>query len=105
MTQRNKFTLISSVLLALLVILSAIASAVSSTTQNTANKASTLLIAMIILASISSVFVVYFTKVQKRKHEKLLIQQYFQEYEILKDAVANSQLAISDKKKKSMKIF
>jgi DNA-binding ferritin-like protein (Dps family) len=98
MTQRNKIKLISSVLLALLVILSAIAFAISSTPQNAANNASTLLIAIIILASISSVFVFYFTKVQKRKYEKLLNQEYFQEYEILKDAVANSQLAISNKK-------
>jgi len=88
----------SSVLLALLVILSAIAFALSSTSQNAANNASTFLIAIIILVSISSVFVVYFTNVQKRKYEKLLNQEYFQEYEILKDAVANSQLAISNKK-------
>jgi len=98
MTQRNKIALISAVLLALLVILSAIAFAISSTPQNTANKASTLLIAIIILVSISSVFIVYFTKVRKRKYEKLLNQEYYQEYEILKDAVANSQLAISNKK-------
>jgi DNA-binding ferritin-like protein (Dps family) len=98
MTQRNKIKLMSSVLLALLVILSAIAYAISSTPQNAANNASTLLITIIILASISSVFVVYFTKVQKRKYEKLLNQEYFQEYEILKDAVVNSQLAISNKK-------
>jgi hypothetical protein len=98
MTQRTKIKLMSSVLLALLVILSAIAFAISSTPQNAANSASALLIAIIILASISSVFVVYFTKVQKRKYEKLLNQEYFQEYEILKDAVANSQLAISNKK-------
>jgi DNA-binding ferritin-like protein (Dps family) len=98
MTQRNKIKLMSSVLLALLVILSVTAYAISSTPQNAANNASTLLITIIILASISSVFVVYFTKVQKRKYEKLLNQEYFQEYEILKDAVVNSQLAISNKK-------
>lgn len=98
MTQRNKIKLIGSVLLALLVILSAIAFALNSAPQNAVNNASALLIAIIILASISSVFVIYFTKVQKRKYEKLLNQEYFQEYEILKDAVANSQLAISNKK-------
>ena len=98
MTQRDKITLISSVLLALLVILSAIAFAISSISQNTANKALTLLIALIILVSISSVFVVYFTKIQKRKYEKLLNQEYYQEYKILKDAVANSQLTNSNKK-------
>jgi DNA-binding ferritin-like protein (Dps family) len=98
MTHRNKIKLMSSVLLALLVILSAIAFALSSTSQNAANNASRLLIAIIILASISSVFVVYFTTVQKRKYEKLLNEDYFKEYEILKDAVANSQLAISSKK-------
>ena len=98
MTQRNKIKLISSVLLALLVILSAIAFGLSSSSQNAANNASSLLITIIILASISSVFFIYFTTVQKREFEKLLNQEYFQEYEILTDAVAKSQLAISNKK-------
>ena len=98
MTQRNKIMLLSSGLLALLVILSVIAFALSSTPQDAAKNETTLLIAVIILASVSSVLVVYFTKVQKRKYEKLLNEDYFKEYEILKDAVANSQLAISDKK-------
>jgi DNA-binding ferritin-like protein (Dps family) len=98
MTKRNKIILLSSVLLAVLVILSTGVFAISSADQYTASQESTLLTTMIILVSILSVFVVYFSKVQKRKYEKLLNQEYFQEYEIIKDAVANSQLSNSSKK-------
>jgi DNA-binding ferritin-like protein (Dps family) len=98
MTKRNKIILLSSVLLAVLVILSTGVFAISRADQYTASQESTLLTTMIILVSILSVFVVYFSKVQKRKYEKLLNQEYFQEYEIIKDAVANSQLSSSSKK-------
>jgi DNA-binding ferritin-like protein (Dps family) len=54
--------------------------------------------AVIILISVLSVFVVYFSKIQKRKYEKLLNQEYYEQYEIIKDAVANSQLSASTKK-------
>lgn len=47
---------------------------------------------------IISVFIVYFTKVRRRKYEKIMNGAYFKEYEIIKDAIMNSQL--SDKSKK-----
>ncbi len=97
MTRRNEILILSSILLALLVIASAILLVINSAAQNSTIKEPVLVTASVILVSVLSVVVVYFTKVKKRKYEKLLNQAYFQKYEIIKDAVGNSQLSNSRK--------
>ncbi|PKP34686.1 MAG: hypothetical protein CVT98_10645 [Bacteroidetes bacterium HGW-Bacteroidetes-15] len=68
------------------------------TAQSDGDKIPVVLFVTIIVISILSVFVVYFSKIQKKKFEKLLNQEYYEQYEIIKDAVANSQLSAAAKK-------
>lgn len=96
MTTRNKVLLVSSIILALLVI--AIVVVWEITGQSSGEKIPVVLFVTIIVISILSVFVVYFSKIQKKKYEKLLNQEYYEQYEIIKDAVANSQLSVVTKK-------
>lgn len=96
MTNRNKVLLVSSIILALLVIASVVVWQING--QSNGEKIPMVVFAVIILISVLSVFVVYFSKIQKRKYEKLLNQEYYEQYEIIKDAVANSQLSASTKK-------
>lgn len=96
MTTRNKVLLVSSIILALLVIASVLVWEI--TGQSSGEKIPVVLLATIILISVLSVFVVYFSKIQKKKYEKLLNQEYYEQYEIIKDAVANSQLSVVTKK-------
>lgn len=93
MTTRNKILLSSSIILALLVIASVVLWEMSSTNQTEGNSMPVGFVAGIILVSVLSVFVVYFTKIKKRKYEKLLNGSYFEQYEIIKDAVLHSQLS------------
>lgn len=96
MTTRNKVLLVSSIILALLVIVSVVVWKI--TGQSSGEKMPVVLFVTIIVISILSVFVVYFSKIQKKKYEKLLNQEYYEQYEIIKDAVANSQLSAAVKK-------
>jgi DNA-binding ferritin-like protein (Dps family) len=96
MTTRSKVLLGSSIILALLVIASVVVWEM--TGQSSGEKIPTVLFVGIILISISSLFVVYFSKIQKKKYEKLLNQEYYEQYEMIKDAVANSQLSAATKK-------
>jgi len=96
MTTRNKVLLVSSIILALLVIASIVVWKI--TGQSSGEKMPVVLFVTIIVISILSVFVVYFSKIQKKKYEKLLNQEYYEQYEIIKDAVANSQLSAAVKK-------
>ncbi|MBW6474153.1 MAG: hypothetical protein K0B14_13590 [Anaerolineaceae bacterium] len=96
MTTRNKFLLVSSIVLALLVIASVVFWEITGPTNG--DKIPVGLFVTIIVISILSVFVVYFSKIQKKKYEKLLNQEYYEKYEIIKDAVANSQLSAATKK-------
>ena len=96
MTTRNKVLLVSSIILALLVISSVVVWEI--TGQSNGEKIPVVLFVTIIVISILSVFVVYISKIQKKKYEKLLNQEYYEQYEIIKDAVANSQLSVVTKK-------
>lgn len=96
MTTRNKVLLFSSIVLALMVIASIVVWEI--TGQSSEEQMPAVIIVAIIVISILSVFVVYFSKIQKKKYEKLLNQEYYEQYEIIKDAVGNSQLAAMTKK-------
>jgi DNA-binding ferritin-like protein (Dps family) len=93
MTRRNKITIFSSIALAIIVILSIIVWAVSPAGQSTRENIPVIIYALIILASISSVFIVYFAKVRKNNYEKLLNKEYTETYQIIKDSISNSQLS------------
>ncbi len=98
MTVRNKIILASSIILALLVIGSVLVWNISSTNQSDNGQMPIVLLIGILTVSVLSVFVVYFSKIQKRKYEKLLNKEYYHQYEIIKDGVLNSQLSTSIKK-------
>jgi len=93
MTRRNKITIFSSIALAIIVILSIIVWAVSPAGQSTRENIPVIIYALIILTSIFSVFLVYFTKVRKQNYEKLLNKEYIETYQIIKDSISNSQLS------------
>lgn len=88
MTTRNKVLLISSIILALLVIASVVVWEI--TGRSSDEKIPVVLFVTIIVISILSVFVVYFSKIQKKKYKKLLNQDYYEQFEMIKDAVVNS---------------
>ncbi len=96
MTTRNKVLLISSIILALLVIASVVVWEI--TGRSSDEKIPVVLFVTIIVISILSVFVVYFSKIQKKKYEKLLNLEYYEQFEIIKDAVVDSQLSAVTKK-------
>ncbi len=98
MTTRNKVLLFSSVMLALLVIGSVIIWQISSGNQSDGEKTPGIVVITIIVISVLSVLVVYFSKIQKRKYEKLLNAEYYEQYEIIKDAVIASQLSAVTRK-------
>lgn len=93
MTRRNKITILSSLALAIIVILSIIVWAISPASQNNREAIPVIIYALVILACISSIFVVYFTKVRKKNYEKLLNKEYIETYQIIKDSISNSQLS------------
>jgi hypothetical protein len=98
MTKRNKMVLMTSIFLALCVIVTLIINFYYTKGNNTIDTNSLIVIGTIILLSIISVFVVYFLKVRKSKFEKILNNEYFQKYEIIKDGINNSQLSSINKK-------
>jgi len=99
MTKRNKIVLLSSIFLALCVIVTVILNLKYTIHDNNViNIESFILIGIVILLSIISVPIVYFLKVRKSKFERMLSNEYFQKYEIIRDAVMNSQLSSINKK-------
>ncbi|MDD5622470.1 MAG: hypothetical protein PHQ09_04820 [Actinomycetota bacterium] len=98
MTKRNKIVLGSSIFLSLCVIATVIINLKYKIQNSDINTNSLILIGIIILLSIISIPVVYFLKVRKSKFERMLNNEYFQKYEIIKDAVMNSQLSGINKK-------
>ena len=98
MTKRNKIVLFSSIFLALCVIIGLISNLKYTLTDDSINIRSLVLIGILLLLSIISIPVVYFGKVRKSKFERLLSDEYFQKYEIIRDAVMNSQLTNIAKK-------
>ena len=98
MTTRNKVLILSSLLLAILVITSVVLWQVSAVNQNGAGTTPVFLLITIIVISVLSVFVVYFLKIRKRKYEKKLNYEYYEQYEIIKDALINSQLPAPTRK-------
>jgi len=98
MTKRNKIVLLASIFLALCVIATVILNLKYTIHNNAININSLILIGIIILLSIISVPIVYFLKVRKSKFERMLNNEYFQKYEIIRDTVMNSQLSSINKK-------
>lgn len=98
MTKRNKTVLLASIFLALCVIATVILNLKYTIHDNAININSLILIGIIILLCVISVPIVYFSKVRKSKFEIMLNNEYFQKYEIIRDAVMNSQLSIAAKK-------
>jgi DNA-binding ferritin-like protein (Dps family) len=93
MTKRNRIILLSAALLAVLVIISAVIALGHPGADEKTDTASLILSCCIIAAGILSVVVVFLTKVRKGRYEKQLSAEYYSRYEIVRDAVANSQLA------------
>jgi hypothetical protein len=98
MTKRDKVVMLASALLAVCVMAGAAASLVFSGRAKGSNTESVLMTAGIILICLLSIVAVYFAKVRKGKNEKLLNSDYLREYEIIRDAVANSQLSPGSKR-------
>jgi len=98
MTKRNKIVLLTSIFLALCVIASVILNLKYTIHNNIININSFILVGIIILLSIISVPIVYFSKVRKSKFERMLSNEYFIKYEIIRDTVMNSQLSNINKK-------
>ncbi len=93
MTKRNRMILLSAALLAVLVIISAVIAFGRPGADGKTDTASLILSVCIIAAGILSVVVVFLTKVRKGRYEKQLNAEYYSRYEIVRDAVVNSQLA------------
>ncbi len=98
MTTRNKVLILSSLLLAILVIASVILWQVSAVNQGNGGTTPVFLLITIIVISVLSVFLVYFLKIRKRRFENNLNKEYYERYEIIKDALVNSQLPAPTKK-------
>ena len=97
MTRRSIVILLSSILLAASVIASSIILIIE--IQGTATSPSSILISGgLILISLLSVVFIYWAKIRKRPDEKKLDENYFREFEIIKDAIMSSQLPSSYKK-------
>jgi DNA-binding ferritin-like protein (Dps family) len=98
MTTRSKMILIASMLLAVGIIASTIPLLRISLSSETVNIQTLVFSLSIILLGIISVPSVYFSKIRKDKIEKQLINEYFSEYEIIKEIIMNSQLENQTKK-------
>jgi len=102
MTKRDKFLLLSSILLACCVIVTAFLGIKMQPEYLKGNLEWFPLIAavLIILISISSVLLVLFKikKLHRGKAEGMLTGDYYRHYEVIRDAIANSQLSGNQKK-------
>lgn len=98
MTRRGKFAIGSAVTLAVMVIASSIFLLLRAGGARGMDTAGLVITCGAVLLSILSVFTVYLLKGRKRKYEKLLNDEYYREYEIIQDAVLQSQLSSAVKK-------
>jgi DNA-binding ferritin-like protein (Dps family) len=98
MTGRSKILLFCSILLAALVIASVLLMYSVSSDVKPEDDRSIYFAAATVFVSILSVVFVYMTKVRKGRYEKMLDKNYFDEYEIIRDAIMNSQLSNNSKK-------
>ncbi len=98
LTKNNKIILFSSILLALLVILSVLIWGFMDNKNPDGGNLPLPLLVTILAAAVLSVFVVFFTKIRRKKYEKSLNSAYFEKYEQVKDAVYHSQLPMGIKK-------
>jgi len=102
MTKREKILLLSSILLACCVIVTAFFAIKTQPEYNTGDLELMPLIttALIIFISISSVLLVLFKikKLHTGKAEGTLRGDYYRHYEVIRDAIANSQLSRNQKK-------
>ena len=90
MTYRSKVVIFSAVLLGLCVTVTSFIWALGS--RGAAQNPSIVVIIFAILISLASVCFVYYMKVRKNRIERLLDVDYYREYELVKDAIALSQL-------------
>ncbi len=102
MTKRDKILLLSSILLACCVIVTAFFAIKTQPEYNTGNLGLLPLISatLITIISISSVLLVLFKikKMHRGKAEGMLTGDYYRRYEVIRDAIANSQLSGNQKK-------
>jgi DNA-binding ferritin-like protein (Dps family) len=102
MTKRDKILLLSSILLACCVIVTAFFLIKTQPEYNTVNRELMPLITvvLIIFISIASVLLVLFKikKLHRGKAEGMLTGDYYRHYEVIRDAIANSQLSGHQKK-------
>ena len=90
MTYRSKVVLFSAILLGLCVIATSFIQVMSS--KDSAQNPGPIVTISAILISLASIVYVYFMKVRKNRDERLLDADFYREYELVKDAIALSQL-------------
>lgn len=96
MSTREKAILMSSVLLAATCVISCAFFVMTGSSGSPCVNGASLL--FITLVSVISVVAVYFLRVRKSQWERLLNRDYLLKYEVIKDAVANSQLSNRNKR-------
>lgn len=90
MTYRSKVVFFSAILLGLCVTATSFIWAMSS--KGSAQNPGPIVTVAAILISLASIVYVYFMKVRKNRDERLLDADFYREYELVKDAIALSQL-------------
>ena len=96
MTKHDKAALISSSLLAVLVIASVVLALYNGSAQN--QQAELIVLIGIILLSIFSVGIVFFTRVRRSGYEKRISKEYFAVYQSIKNTLSVSELSQIDRK-------
>ncbi len=96
MTYRSKVVFFSAILLGLCVTATSLIWALSS--KGSAQISGLIVTISAILISLASILYVYFMKVRKNRDERLLDLDFYREYELVKDAIALSQLPSGLKK-------
>jgi len=96
MTKHDKAALISSSLLAVLVIASVVLALYNGSAQN--QQAELFVLIGIILLSIFSVGIVFFTRVRRSGYEKKISKEYFAVYQSIKNTLSVSELSRIDRK-------
>ncbi len=92
MTNRSKLILTAAVLLAIGIAVSVIFLLTNAAKSGSLSVQTLVLSIVILLAGAVSVPVVYFTKIKRNKTEKLLDDEFFEAYELIRDVVLSSQL-------------
>ena len=98
MTRRDKVIVLSASLLAVCVIASALVLYVRTGKSGSIDTEALMISCCTVLAGIGSVLLVFYAKVRRRAHEKLLNDDYYHKYEIVRDAVMSSQLSAGMKR-------